>query len=233
MSTIYQLERDNGLDLLLHTPGGDLAATEAIVTYLREMFEDIRVVVPQLAMSAGTMMALAADEIVMGKHSSLGPIDPQVNGTPAHGIIEEFENGAAAIRDSEPTGPLYAQIIDKYGPALVGQCRKAVAWAEDLVEEWLATRMREGDPDAEDKIEKIKTEFGDHALTKSHARHLSADQADDAGLVVTKLEDDDELQDAVLSVHHAFQQTIASTPTAKIIENHNGIAHIERSALPE
>lgn len=54
MATIHKLDRDRGLDLILHTPGGDAAATESIVDYLRKMFgTDIRAIVPQLAMSAG------------------------------------------------------------------------------------------------------------------------------------------------------------------------------------
>ena len=74
MSAIYQLDRNKGLDLVLHTPGGDTAATESLVDYLHSMFStDIRAIVPQLAMSAGTMVACACREIIMGKHSSLGP----------------------------------------------------------------------------------------------------------------------------------------------------------------
>ena len=58
MSAIHQLDRSLGLDLILHTPGGNIAATESLVEYLWEMFnKDIRVIVPQLAMSCGTMIA--------------------------------------------------------------------------------------------------------------------------------------------------------------------------------
>ena len=79
MSVIHQLDRSIGLDLVLHTPGGDPAATESLVNYLHAMFgTDIRAIVPQLALSAGTMLACACKEVVMGKHSSLGPIDPPV-----------------------------------------------------------------------------------------------------------------------------------------------------------
>ena len=65
------------VDLILHSPGGSPEAAEAIVSYLRSRFSKIRVIVPQLAMSAATMISCAADEIVMGKHSFLGPTDPQ------------------------------------------------------------------------------------------------------------------------------------------------------------
>lgn len=81
MQAVCGLDRSKGLDLILHTPGGAIAATESIVYYLRKMFgNDIWVFVPQIAMSAGTMISLSAKEIVMGKQSNLGPIDPQFGG---------------------------------------------------------------------------------------------------------------------------------------------------------
>ena len=100
MSAVHGLDRTRGVDLILHTPGGDLAATESIVDYLRSMFgTNIRAIVPQLAMSAGTMIALSCRAVVMGKHSSLGPFDPQMaGGVPAHGVVEEFENSAQGDR---------------------------------------------------------------------------------------------------------------------------------------
>ena len=66
------------LDLILHSPGGSIGAAEAIVSYLRSRFEHIRVVVPNLAMSAAAMISCAADELVLGEHSFLGPTDPQI-----------------------------------------------------------------------------------------------------------------------------------------------------------
>ena len=92
MTAVHNLDCSKGLDLILHTPGGDPAASEAIVNYLRLKFNnDIRVIVPQLAMSAGTMIACSGKEIIMGKQSSLGPIDPQFSGIPAYNIKSEFE----------------------------------------------------------------------------------------------------------------------------------------------
>ena len=69
------LEGDK-LGLILRSPGGSPEAPEAIVLCMRSRFSDVRVVVPQLAMSAATMIACAADEVVFGKHSFLGPTDP-------------------------------------------------------------------------------------------------------------------------------------------------------------
>ena len=77
MEVIHHLSGPN-LDLIMHSPGGSLTAAESLVLYLRSKFKHIRVIVPQLAMSAATMIACAADAIILGKHSFLGPIDPQV-----------------------------------------------------------------------------------------------------------------------------------------------------------
>jgi ClpP class serine protease len=105
MMAIHNLDRTKGLDLIIHTPGGKLAATESIVDYLRRMFpDDIRAIVPQIAMSAGTMLACACDTILMAKHSNLGPIDPQFGPYPAHGVIEEFRRADCKIHSKESFG---------------------------------------------------------------------------------------------------------------------------------
>jgi len=84
MAAIHNLDRSKGLDLILHTPGGRVAATESIVDYLHTMFgQDIVAIIPQLAMSVGTMISCSCKEIIMGKQSNLGPIDPQFNGIQA------------------------------------------------------------------------------------------------------------------------------------------------------
>lgn len=227
MTAVHKLDRTKGLDLVLHTPGGEMAATESLVDYLRSLFgNDIRAIVPQLAMSAGTMIALSCRQILMGAHSSLGPIDPQIAGLPAHAIIEEFNSAADQIRKDPATIPLWQPIIAKYSPTLVGECQKAIDWSGKIVREWLQTGMFAGDPNAKEKADQIVNELGDHALTLSHARHISLKRAKDLGVVVDAIEDNDELQDAILSVHHACIQTLTATHATKIIENHEGTAFI-------
>ncbi len=228
MNAINGLDRSKGLDLLLHTPGGETAATESIVDYLRSMFgSDIRAIVPQLALSGGTMIACAAKEIIMGKHSSLGPIDPQFHGIPAHGVVEEFRRAHAEIKNDPSKAAVWQPIIAKYQPTLIGECEKAIDWSYEMVKEWLTTGMLEGEENAEEVADGIITELGDHALTKSHARHISIERCRQIGLKVYSLEDDDDLQDGVLSVHHAFIHTLSSTGAYKIIENHQGIAFVQ------
>ncbi len=227
MATIHQLDRTKGLDLVLHTPGGNVAATESLVDYLRAMFgSDIRAIVPQLAMSAGTMIALASKQIVMGQHSSLGPIDPQTGGVAAHGVVEEFDRAREEIRKDPSMVPLWQPIIGKYSPTLVGECEKAIKWANSMVKAWLETGMFSGLDDKSSRADRVLGELADHALTLSHARHISADGAAQLGLEILRLESDQQLQEAVLSVHHACIQTLADTPAFKIIQNDLGVSFI-------
>lgn len=228
MTTIDGLDKSKGLDLFLHTPGGETAATESLVDYIRSMFgTNIRAIIPQLALSAGTMIACACREIVLGKQSSLGPIDPQFRGLPAHGIVEEFTRAHEEITRDGSKLAVWRPIIEKYHPTLVGECEKAIEWATEMVTERLLTGMFKDEDNVKDKIDSIVEELGDHALTKSHARHLSLDKCKEIGLKITALEDDDALQNAVLSVHHACIHTLSSTDAYKIIENHDGIAFIQ------
>jgi ClpP class serine protease len=79
---------DKPIDLILHTPGGLVIAAVQIARALKAHVGRVTVFVPHYAMSGGTLLALAADEIVMSPHAVLGPIDPQINGLPAASIIK-------------------------------------------------------------------------------------------------------------------------------------------------
>lgn len=232
MTCVHRLNRSKGLDLILHTPGGDMAATESLVDYIRSMFgTDIRAIIPQIALSGGTMIACACRKIIMGKQSSIGPIDPQLGGLPAHGIIEEFEEAARQIKKDPSLIPLWQAIIAKYPPALKGECDKIIKWGNEMVKQWLVTGMFSELEDADILANKVIQELGSHALTLSHARHISLKAAQDLGLDVIALEEDNRFQDIVLSVHHSSIQTLAATPAVKLIENHLGVSYINQ-AIP-
>lgn len=249
MTVINELDRNKGLDLILHTPGGFTAATESLVDYLRNMFgNDIRAIVPQLAMSAGTMIACSCKSILMGKQSNLGPIDPQRGSLPAHGIIEEFKRAHDEIKTTQinviknPNDPnsiaeantkiaLWQPIVAKYTPALIGECEKIIEWSESMVKEWLSQNMfSDLEPNNQSStIDQIMKELSDHRVNKSHDRHISMQKCIALGLKIEKMEDDQKLQDLVLSIHHSCMHTLSGTPAIKIIENQNGIAFIQFS----
>lgn len=227
MTAINGLDQEKGLDLILHTPGGDTAATESIVDYLWGKFgRDIRCFVPQMAMSAGTMIACSTKEIWMGKHSSLGPVDPQFGNIPAHGVLEEFQRAYEEIVNDPRTVPVWQPILAKYPPAFIGECKKAIDWSNSLVEQWLKRNMLRGKRKQAETIGKILRELGDHSVNFAHNRHLSFDKCKEIGLKVIPLESDQTLQDKLLSIHHIYYHTLSSTPAFKIIQNDAGAAFI-------
>jgi hypothetical protein len=139
MGVVHRLTGPD-LDLIMHSPGGSAEAAEAFVAHLRSKFDHIRVIVLQLAMSAATMIACAADVIVLGKHSFLGPIDPQLMvGTPlgirivpAQAILEQFEQAKRECTDPAKMGA-WLPMLGQYGPDLLVQCRDASEMSRRLV----------------------------------------------------------------------------------------------------
>lgn len=235
MQAVCGLDRSVGLDLILHTPGGAIAAAESLVCYLKTLFNnDIRVFVPQIAMSAGTMMALSAKEIIMGKQSNLGPIDPQFGGMSCAGIIEEFENALDAVRAEPQTAQVWGQIISKYHPTFIGDCKKAIDWADSIVRGWLSDNMFSCEQYPQERARVVVEHLSSHNATYSHSRHIHMDELLGLGLNILSLEGLDnrtiggckDLQDCVLTIHHAYMHTFGNSNAIKIIENHNGQAMI-------
>ena len=179
MQAVYGLDRTKGLDLILHTPGGEIAATESIVYYLKKLFDnDIRVFVPQIAMSAGTMIALASKEIVMGKQSNLGPIDPQIGGVSCAGVIEEFKRACRDVKKDHSKAIIWGAIIENYHPTFIGDCEKAIKWSEITTKTWLEDNMYKGYPKSKQKsiTSGILENISSHKKTFSHHRHIHYDE---------------------------------------------------------
>ncbi len=238
MEVIHGLKGPN-LDLIVHSPGGSPEATEAFVSYLRTKFDDIRVIIPQSAMSAATMLACASNRIVMGKHSFIGPIDPQMlifnNGAimavPAQAILDQFRLCQSECEDPKKLGS-WLPILGQYGPALLVQSDNALKLSQELVSEWLVKYMFAGKPGAVDISKGIAAKLADHTLFKSHARHINREMAKNMGLIIEDLEADQEFQDNILSIFHATTHTFNGTNAVKIIENHEGRAFIKQQYRP-
>src|SRR6202040_348067 len=98
---IHMTDPDVPLDLVLHTPGGLVLAALQIARAVRGQKGKVTVFVPHYAMSGGTLIALAADEIVMSRHAVLGPIDPQLGQSPAASLIKVVEQKPIARIDDQ------------------------------------------------------------------------------------------------------------------------------------
>lgn len=215
------------LDLILHSPGGRLDAAEAIVAFLRQKFQNIRAIVPQYAMSAATMLACACNEIVMGKHSSLGPTDPQftlprpnrpVASVSAASILEEFELARKQIQENPRAAGAWAPKLLEVPPGLLIQCKQAIDRGSITVTQWLQQYMGLDLPTATAAGEWLS----DTREHRAHGKPIDANLALSKGLKIVKLEDDPRLQDLVLSVFHATMLTFETSTCGKIIENHAG-----------
>ena len=238
MTVINKLDRTKGLDLILHTPGGDLAAAESIVDYLKQMFgKDIRAIVPQIAMSAGTMIACSCKSIVMGKQSNLGPIDPQFRGIPARGVVDEFNRAMVEVKADAQKIPIWQVIIAKYHPTFIGECENAIKWSKQMATKWLTDNMLSQYPDAAQRAEYIVDFLSDTGGTMSHSKHIGIDDCEKIGLTIERLENlmpesTIDFQDCILSIHHSFMHTFSNSSSVKVIENHNGIAVVQHYTPP-
>ena len=135
LRAIQMTDADVPLDLVLHTPGGLVLAALQIAKAVREHKARVTVFVPHYAMSGGTLIALAADEIVMCEHSVLGPIDPQLGDSPAASLIK--------VVGEKPVAK-----IDDRTLVLADVGRKAIAQVKQAASELLTRRLAAEQADA-------------------------------------------------------------------------------------
>ena len=227
METCSNLTEEDELDLFLHSPGGSADAVEQICAYLRTQFKHIRAIVPLNAMSAATMIALSADEILMGAHSQLGPIDPQftilmpegARTASAQAVKDQFDLALEQCKDPANLNA-WLPILRSYAPGLLARCDHEAKRAEGIVADALRDHMFKGADDPDSKAKDAAAWFGNAKEFLSHGRPVRREHARKHGIKIIHLEDDGELQDAVLSVHHAVLIGMANLPIAKLIENH-------------
>lgn len=168
----------------------------------------------------------------MGKQSNLGPIDPQLKGVPAYGVIHEFERAHEAIKKDPSALAVWQFILNKYHPTFLSECENALELAKDLVRNNLTKVMFKGDKKARAKANKVVNYLSDYKERKAHARHINIDECQTIGLKVKLMEDEQKLQDAILTVHHCYMHTLANTVAFKLIENQNGAAYIRKCVSP-
>ena len=145
---LHNVPAGEPIDLMLHTPGGDVDAAEKLITLLQSMVGDdgqLRIIVPDFAKSAGTLMALGANTIVISESSELGPIDPQVSLRDGNGndvnhsvlnYLNAYTEAQAALRE-EPEDPANRITFEKFDPTMVQKFNsvkdRARLFAENLL----------------------------------------------------------------------------------------------------
>lgn len=228
MAVIHGMDYDKGLTLLLHTPGGVTTAAESFVAYMRSKFPEVEVIVPTFAFSAGTMIATGCDRIWMGRQSQLGPIDPQMpmpstgRFVSAQAIVAQFDKATSDIKADPDTALAYAPILQTMGPALVQEARVSLRYSQDTVASWMAKYMFKAEADPAAKAKAAARFLNDRDTHLDHSRRIDRDQARAQDLVVFDLEDNQALQEAVLTAYHLMTILFERTTFSKVMYTHLG-----------
>jgi hypothetical protein len=216
-------ESEKRVDVLLHSPGGSPEATERIVGLLRKRFESVVFLVPHSAYSAATMLALSGDEIILHPSATLGPIDPQINGTPARSIRRGFDKVRELLKEEGPEAlPAYIPLIEKHSLELLEICDDSLKLSKELATEWLQEFMFAGKTESEALIEEAVEFFSDYDQHKTHARPLTPQKLARFNLRITEAEP--ALRDLLREAHILINGFFSVTAFVKIYENSSGLS---------
>lgn len=182
---------DVPIDIVLHTPGGLVLASYQIAYAIRLHPAKVTAFVPHYAMSGGTLIALAADEIVMGEHAVLGPVDPQLGEYPAASLLKLVEK--KPISD-----------IDDRTWILADMGRKAIEQLRNQVKFLL------GDKFSEEKAEEIARILTEGRWT--HDYPITFDEAKRLGLKVSK-----EIPHELYRLMNLYPQPVRHTPSVEYL----------------
>ncbi len=164
--------RDYPLELILHTPGGQLHASIQIARALRKHPKNTRVIIPHYSMSGGTVIALAASEIVMDKDAVIGPIDPQIG---------DFLRGTFPAPSWIYAAETKKEKADDATLVMSDVSRKALKLTRQVAKELLEGKIQPG-VDGEDRLDKVVEKLVSGEMI--HSTPLSASEAKNIGLPV-------------------------------------------------
>lgn len=196
---LHNIKVGTPIDFLLNSPGGDVDAAEKLITLVRKRAgnEKVRVIVPDYAKSAATLIALGADEIVMSESSELGAIDPQVrlvdaNGTTsihsAQNYIDTYERHAEALHE-DPEDTVARLMLEKLDPVTLRKLQRTVARSTEIAQELLQQAMIKGEDAARDAA----MQLSDTRRWNSHGQMIGHEKCLGLGLEVAYLPRDSDL----------------------------------------
>jgi ClpP class serine protease len=159
LRAIHMTDEDVPLDIVLHTPGGLVLAALQIARAIRARKAKVTVLVPHYAMSGGTLIALAADEIVLSRHAVLGPIDPQLEQSPAASLLKVVEQKPVSDIDDKTL------ILADVG-------RKAITQVKEAAKKLLSRRLSAEQADALAGKLATGTWTHDYPIGEEEAREL-------------------------------------------------------------
>ncbi|MFC1836185.1 ATP-dependent Clp protease proteolytic subunit, partial [Thermodesulfobacteriota bacterium] len=233
------------IDVYLETPGGSGTAAEEIVKFLRTTFETVSFVVSGEAKSAGTIMVLGGDEILLTETGSLGPIDAQVRVgrsiVSAHDYMEWVDRTRRKAARLQKLNPFDATMVAQMDPGELLGVKHALEYARDLVVDWLPrykfrnwTKTETRGAPVTDQMKKkrareIAKDLTNHARWRQHGRSIKADDLESIGLKVTRLDEDEKLADIAYRIHTVLRLLFSSSSVVKILRSHDTKLEITRT----
>jgi hypothetical protein len=191
--------KGGAVDLMIETAGGFTDPTEKIASLLRTLAPDLRVVVPCLAKSNGTMLALTGSNIIMGPTSELGPADPLIPVSPGNMVPAHFLISAPNV------DPIFAQAA-----------HHAISQTVKLAGNLLSSGMMKGKTPGE--IDRVVQALASRQQYPSHGSVIDADEAANLGLSVTKLGPNDELWQRIWLLRCMYAHDTRRVGALKIFE---------------
>jgi hypothetical protein len=222
------------IDVILETPGGIAEAVEDIVRLLRLKYENIGIIIPGTAKSAGTIFTMAGDEILMGTASSLGPIDAQIltmnKRFSADAFLEGLEKIKAEVLKVGKLNPAYIPILQNISPGEIQHCENAQNFSKKLVTQWLTqykfkfwdTHSSTGKPvtleEKEKQAKKIADKLCKHSDWLTHGRSITIPDLESMGLKITDYTKMPELNEAITRYYTLLRMSLEVTNIFKIVE---------------
>ena len=222
---LSRVDSGKALDLLIHSGGGDIHSADKIASMCRELGTEFRVIVPQYAKSAATLIAIAADEIIMGIASELGPLDPQIlsngpGGTPfwtsAQSFLDEFDSIKDEVEKTKQLSPIYYPALDGVNLGYIRMCRNLKETSRVLAEKWLSKHMLKDNPSS---AASLASELCDAKKWLSHGHVISCDEASHLGIKVVKLERDSALWQQIWFLHCCYDVIFRTKSVTKVYES--------------
>ncbi|NLI62903.1 MAG: Clp protease ClpP, partial [Methanosarcinaceae archaeon] len=218
----------NKLDIIIETPGGYAEVVEDLVKLIRDKFDDVAIIIPGSAKSAGTIFAMSGNEILMGATSALGPIDAQIlsNGKKlsAGAFLQDLEKIKKESEKDGKMNPAYAPIMQQISLGEIQQCENAQNLSKTLVSDWLfkyflnnEKNKQMSDEQKYKKASEIAKTLCDHSKWLTHSRSIKIGDLKEMGMEITNYNENPELDDAITRYYNLLRMSFDG-PVYKICE---------------
>jgi hypothetical protein len=214
------------IDIILETPGGSGEIAEDIVRLLHDKYEEVGIIIPGYAKSAGTIIAMAADEILMGKTSALGPIDAQITWQgkrfSAHALLQGMDKIKQEIETTGVLNKAYIPILQGISPGEIQNAQNALDFAKILVTDWLArykfkswethstTSQPVTEEDKKKRAREIADKLCDHGFWLTHGRSVKIADLEKMRVKITDYSKTPDLNEAITKYYTLLQMTFAT-----------------------